>query len=616
MIGTTSMLADIGTRRGVKIQDIDENSDWINGYPWMKLRLEEMPIRSVKTVKLNNESEIEAKVEIPYKSIVHINHSEKKLPDELIIRYQFSNYLIDPNRFRFAKVIRILAHVIRFVKILRKQISNKMTNPIQVFSTEINDAETYFFKKATLEVKKFNKKRFYEKFTIEKNEILYYSGRILPSDDVSVAGRLTEAMIDLTSSTFFVPVIDKHSPLAYSIINDIHWNNDDVKHSGVDTVWREVLKTSYIIEGRSIVKKFRKMCERCRYLNKKTIQVMMGPISKHNMTIAPPFYITQVDLAGPFPAFSQHNKRTTVKVWMAVFCCNTTSTINIKIMEDYSSNSFIQAFIRLSCEVGYPKMLLPDEGSQLLKSCEVMQFDYNDIKRKLYLKAKVEFDVCPVGGHNMHGKVERKIQEIKKSIEKTCSNERLSIIQWETLGAEIANSANDMPLGLGNDVSDVESIDLITPNRLKIGRNNSRSPDGILDVTCKPEKFISLNIKIFNSWFENWLMCHLPKLMYHPKWFSTTHHLRVDDIVLILKQDSNVTKKYQFGRVTSVNIDKDGRIRKANVRFRNHNENFYRETYRAVRELVVIHSIDDIDIMKDLDEFSKIANEKINNLSP
>ena len=89
----------------------------------------------------------------------------------------------------------------------------------------------------------------------------------------------------------------------------------------------------------------------------------MGPVSEYNLKIAPAFYIIQVDLIGPFKAFSKHNKRTTLKIWLEIFCCVTTTTINIKVMEDYSTTTFIQAFTRFSCEVGYPKNLLPDEGS-------------------------------------------------------------------------------------------------------------------------------------------------------------------------------------------------------------------------------------------------------------
>ena len=85
-------------------------------------------------------------------------------------------------------------------------------------------------------------------------------------------------------------------------------------------------------------------------------------------------------------------------------------------MENYSTASFIQAFIRLSCEVGYPKILLIDEGSQLMKGCEEMQFNFRDAQKNLYLNKQVEFQTCPARGHNMHGKVERKIRSVRKAI--------------------------------------------------------------------------------------------------------------------------------------------------------------------------------------------------------
>ena len=52
---------------------------------------------------------------------------------------------------------------------------------------------------------------------------------------------------------------------------------------------------------------------------------------------------------------------------------------SIKVMEDYSTTSFIQAFIRLACEVGYPKILLADSGTQIAKSCGSMEFDFREV---------------------------------------------------------------------------------------------------------------------------------------------------------------------------------------------------------------------------------------------
>ena len=40
----------------------------------------------------------------------------------------------------------------------------------------------------------------------------------------------------------------------------------------------------------------------------------MGPVSKHNLNIAPAFYSTQCDLAGPFKSYSHSNKRATVNM--------------------------------------------------------------------------------------------------------------------------------------------------------------------------------------------------------------------------------------------------------------------------------------------------------------
>ena len=156
------------------------------------------------------------------------------------------------------------------------------------------------------------------------------------------------------------------------------------------------------------MKQIRKWCEQCRYLLKRYVNIAVGPISKYNLTIAPPFDISQVDLAGPFKAYSPHNKQATIKIWLAVFCCSTTSTTNIKVMDTYDSNSFILAFTRFSCEVGYPKILLVDEGSQLIKGCKKMKFNFQDIRHQLHVNVNAEFELCPVGGHNMTGRVGKK----------------------------------------------------------------------------------------------------------------------------------------------------------------------------------------------------------------
>ena len=92
-------------------------------------------------------------------------------------------------------------------------------------------------------------------------------------------------------------------------------------------------------------------------------------------------------------------------------------------------------------------------------------------------------------------------------------------VQWETVAAEVSNAINDLPLALGNIVSDFKNMDLIIPNRLKLGRNNERSPVSPMKVVGNHPRVLEENKKIFNIWFETWLISHILKLMEQPKWF-------------------------------------------------------------------------------------------------
>ncbi len=303
---------------------------------------------------------------------------------------ELSKYLIDPNKFRFKKVIRILALVIKFTNNCRsKAKATSIQNVFQINEQELQKASDYFFRLATLEIKSSVKNEKYEKISTEKDGMLIYSGRILPSQEITSTVTMSDTMYDLSETTFCVPLVDKHSPIALSIINEIHWYHPVAKHSGVETVLRYVMKHAYIIEGRELVRAVRKSCERCRLLMKRTLNVSMGPVSGYQLKIAPAFYVSQTDIVGPFSAYSAHNKRTTIKIWLVVFCCIATMTTSIKVMDDYTTISFVQAFIRFSSDAGYPKKLLIDEGSQLKKGCECMKFKFTDVRNQLHLNQSV-----------------------------------------------------------------------------------------------------------------------------------------------------------------------------------------------------------------------------------
>ena len=127
-----------------------------------------------------------------------------------------------------------------------------------------------------------------------------------------------------------------------------------------------------------------------------------------------------------------------------------------------------------------------------------------------------------------------------------------------------------LPIALKNKVSDFEAMDLLTPNRLQ---NNERSPEDQMVTLAHPDKILQANESAFNSWFEVWLLCHVPKIFSQEKWFESDRQPRKGDIVLFLKQESGISNTdYHYGIIEEVEHSKDGIVRKATVAYKNHGE--------------------------------------------
>ena len=287
---------DVATRKGASLDDVRMFNV---GKSWMKKRSEELigtVLKSVEDVKLKARQVAEIRKEqikpgsdlclsgfhllLPRNEgneEVSVESSAVCLTTELTKtiqeRLRFSNYLINPNKFDFTKVVRIHGIVIRASKRWLSRIgrtlvrfsSEDSTDPttddfIQydqstskffaiLHDKDIQYSKNYFFMKATEELKSFTHPKHYEKFSEEKGGILYFVGRIM-NNDFSFADDFSQKMLDLTAKSFVVPIVDSKSPLAYSIVNDVHWNDPDANHRGVETTMRAVMSIAYILNER------------------------------------------------------------------------------------------------------------------------------------------------------------------------------------------------------------------------------------------------------------------------------------------------------------------------------------------------------------------------------
>ena len=81
--------------------------------------------------------------------------------------------------------------------------------------------------------------------------------------------------------------------------------------------------------------------------------------------------------------------------------------------------------------------------------------------------------------------------------------------------------------------------------------------------------------------------------------------------MLFLKSEQEFDRQYQYGIITKTVISRDGVVRVVEIEYQNHGENVTRTTIRGVRDLVIIHTIDEIGISRELHDLANKADFEV-----
>ena len=618
-VESSNNIADLATRKAM-VEDIGPESAWQSGYEWMRRPRAEMPLKTAKEVVLTSEEKRVAAAETRSKDIR--GHSILLAIDKMATRYSHGDYILDPCRFGWGKVLRVMALVLRFISKLRNRVGTRFTRNREVRDQaevansvlecvspdEIKNAERYFFQRATKEVLQFSKLKDYKECSVLEDGVLHFTGRILDGQDVLA---LETVMFDINPLSFCRPMVDRFSPVAYSIMIHTHWS--EVNHLNAASTFRHSLSQAYIIGGRDLAQEVRNSCVFCKRFKAKLVQAEMGKIHDSRLTIAPPFTICQVDLLGPYKAYCEHNHRATVKVWGAIFKDPASGAVYVHAMSKCDTSAFIQAYTRFSARFCHPQKIYPDEGSQLLQACREMEVSWVNVAQTLNAQhgVGVEFQPCPVGGHNVHGAVERSIREVKKLFNAVYSGLKLDILGYETAFGWISNELNNLPFCVGSRYQNLDHLDLLTPNRLIHGRANKRALSGCCMVGA-PSAMLARMEEVFQSWWRAWYDEKIADFVAKPsKWLRSDPPVQEGDIVVFLKTGEEQALGdpiWRIGRVVNVEVStQDGMVRTVTIQYKNATENKFRETRRSVRKLAVLHREEELELVQQLNAAARAA---------
>ena len=477
----------------------------------------------------------------------------------------------------------------------------------------LNAALLYYFRVASMEVIKFNNKVSIEKHTVMKDGILLSKGRLIDGMNFIETADLDTLNLGSIGVKTMIPVIDRFSPLAYSIAQHIHWTV--AKHRGMETCLRMSMEHVHIMQGMSLFRELGEDCIRCKIKRGRFIQASLGPISEKQLIVAPPFYAIQIDLCGPcrvfVPGYEKETRATKAKeakVWILVAVCLVTSNVNLQVCEMKDTAAMLEAIIRLSCECGYPKYICVDKEGSILAAMREIKVNLRDLQHSLYREHGVILEEAAVGGHDQHGKVERTIRSVQDSMEDMgLSKLRVHAMGLQTICKQVENAYNNLPLGYRyeRDQDNTSTLKMLVPNMLKTGRINSRALDGPVKLSNDNRKMLGQIQEKFEAWYKIWCEVYVPKLMAQKKGFKNDRDLAVDDLVYYKKKESELGSPWVMGRVDQIIRGRDGIIRRAIIRYRNASENIQRDTERSVRKLIRLYSADDPDLYEDLGELQR-----------
>ena len=487
----------------------------------------------------------------------------------------------------------------------------------------INMALLYLYRKATDEVKHFCNMNKINKIAVEKEGVLLSKGRILDGMNYRETGELVNLDLGDLGIKTHLPLLERFSPMAYSVADHVHW--DLAKHRGVETCARLSMENVSIMQAHSLFREMSTDCMLCKQKRRRFLEVEMGPISDSQLSIAPPFWMCQVDLFGPItvvvPGYERETRNRRIleaKCWIMTAVCPTTRLVNLQTLESSKAAGWLDGFTRMACEVGCPSHVFCDRDSAGMSGFDIAELEMRDLQLKLFREKKISFSLCPVSGHDRHGHVERVIRSVQESFE-DCGLKKQIIhaTGLQTLCKLVENQYNNLPLGYhyDRDADNSPLLKMLTPNMLRVGKINKRSMDGPIRMPKDRLEILAKVVETFDSWFKIWAEAMVPKLMFQPKWFKTEKELKPGDLVYFPRTESVLDKKWIKCVVDTVERGRDGLIRMVDIRYKNANENQFQVTSRSIRKVVKLWGIEDMHLAEDLAELGrkfKAAQEVMN----
>lgn len=384
-----------------------------------------------------------------------------------------------------------------------------------------------------------------------------------------VGGRLRNAP-QLTFDEKCPLLLPYNHPVSEFIMAWAHTHN---LHATQTSLLAFVRQRFWPVRGRNLANKIVRQCLKCSRVQPTPFNQFMADLPSDRVSETDRgFLVTAVDFAGPFTVHHKGRGSRTTKVYLAVFVCFSSRAVHLELVESLTTDAFLDTLRRFISRRGVPHKILSDNGTNFVGANNKLKELYEvllsvEAKDEIHQFCRDTFGIkwvfIPPRTPHFGGLHEAAVKSAKLHMMKVIGSSTLTLFELLTVVAMVESILNSRPLSpLSINPDDGQPL---TPGHLLIGSALNELPEPTIN-DFEPDyiKRWSKTVAVKQAFWRKWSREYLQSLQLRSKWQSKHPNVKVDDLVLIVDQNSS-SLKWTMGRITRIIPSKDGIVRVVDV---------------------------------------------------
>ncbi|XP_067945257.1 uncharacterized protein [Watersipora subatra] len=336
------------------------------------------------------------------------NSVEVKKPKQVLSTQSATNDTLDEIVKRFSLWTRL----VRAITNAKAMLQNKSFKRPATTAEDLCQAESHIIK--------LDQKQAFDKeiSQLEKKETLQKNSKIrklVPYLDENNMLRMSSRTTSPLSYRERNPIILFKSQLTKLLVTHYH----QITHQGHNSAITALRQAGYWITGVStLAKGIVHHCVKCRINRARPEEQQMGLLPKERTEPSPPFTHIGIDTFGHFFV---KDRRTELKRWGVIFTCLYTRAIHIELIDDFSTDSFLQALRRFQAVRGPVTTVFSDAGTNFVGGRNQMEQDLLNMRSKelkdYLMTKKIKFETNTPTASHQGGVWERQIRTIRSILQ-------------------------------------------------------------------------------------------------------------------------------------------------------------------------------------------------------